>query len=663
MATQPTIREQEPRKFEPRSINFPNEVQDTIAKWIDKNIESLKKRLENLHKHKVPQRRAVIDGKPKAENKSWPFPNCSNLVAQLAGEAVDEIVAWVIQLIWISQPLVYFRYPEEKDPEQAKKNSDKEKALATFIDDEAFDPDGLNLYHYHNKWFTDAAGLGKARICVAPETRLEAVWTGYDPQGGSKQKGADTFDEKIIREGPKLINIRYEDILCDPDVEVFEENDPLFRRCVMSQRKIRERVFKGHFKEAEAKKVLEHPDRYGPDEIRRREDQKKGITDASDMTMAEWDIYEGYFSWYHNRIKFRLICWYHPKSKSMLNCVYNFMPGNKIPIVETRLSVDGKGAAEIMKDAQEEVSTAKNNRNDAILYGMLGINTIDRQNKELDRNFTNTPGIFLPAKAGTFQHYDMANPAMAGLSLQNEEAMIMQAKQRFGIDPAIAGAGAGSMGKNKQFGSMGTLAVLQASNSRSSHRTSSFRHSKVRLDSLITDMYGLMGLGNTELVKEALLDYISRKLKIPVRAADASMNKEVTKQNEIILMQAYDAFVKSTSSLIQAYQNQGSGDAAYKKWLRAIIIGKIRMFQQVLKDFQLTDNPQEFCPDIELAQPQESQQNAQKPDGGGPIPVNALAQIFQRRGGSPGGAPGGGAPGAPGGLPGQGGGPFVPSGS
>jgi hypothetical protein len=516
----------------------------------------------------------------------------------------------------------------------------------------------LNLYHYHNKWFTDAAGLGKARICVAPETRLEAVWTGYDPQGGEKQKGADNFDEQIIREGPKLINLRYEDILCDPDVEVFEENDPLFRRCVMSQRKIRERVFKGHFKEAESKKVLEHPDRYGPDEIRRREDQKKGITDASDMTMAEWDIYEGYFSWWHNRKKFRLICWYHPKSKSMLNCVYNFMPGNKIPIVETRLSVDGKGAAEIMKDAQEEVSTAKNNRNDAILYGMLGINTIDRQNKELDKNFTNTPGIFLPAKAGAFQHYDMANPAMAGLSLQNEEAMIMQAKQRFGIDPAIAGAGAGSIGKNKQFGSMGTLAVLQASNSRSSHRTSSFRHSKVRLDSLITDVYGLMGLGDSELVKEALRDYIARKMKIPVRAADASMNKEVTKQNEIILVQAYDAFVKSTSSLIQAYQNPGSGDAAYKKWLRGIIIGKIRMFQQTLKDFQLTDNPQEFCPDIELAQPQEPQQNAKPEGGGGPTQIKALAEILQRRGGSPGGAPGGGNPGAPGGLPGQGGGPF-----
>jgi len=659
MASPATITEPKPEKFEPRTINFPDTTQKEINAWLHRNIESLKKRLELLHKTKVPQWRKTVDGKPREENKSWPFPNCSNVVHQSAGEAVDEIVAWVIQLIWISQPLVYFRYPDEKDEKKAAENSDKEKALATFIDNASFDPRQLDLYPYHNKWFTDSAGLGRSRICVAPEHRMEMVYTGYKPTGGSKGQGAAEFDNmKSIYEGPKPINLRYEDVLCGTDAGdggKFEDNDPIFRRCVLNVRKIRERVFKGQFIEKEALKILDKPDRYGPDEIRKRENQKKGITDSQDTTMAEWDIYEGYFSWFHNGKKFRLISWYHLATKTMLNCVYNFIPDNQVPLIETRLSVDGKGFGEMLKDYQEEISTAKNQRTDAITYGMLGINTIDKQNKDIDRNFTLLPGMFIPAKKDAFQHYDMANPAMGGLSLQNEEAMISQAKARAGVDPPISGAGAGSMGKNKQFGSMGTMAVLQTSNSRSAHRTSGFRHSSVRLFALLTDFYGFMGLGDSATTKQALKDYLDRKMQIPVRAADASMNKEVTKQNEIILNQAISAYIKETSSLLQAYQNPGAGDEKYKKWLRSIIIGKTRLMQQIVKDFQLSDNPAEFIPNIELEQ--QEQPNAPETQAGqhGPVPLNSLAAILQKRGAGGGTPPAPGNGGAPSGLTGQGG--------
>lgn len=657
MATAATISEREPKNFEPRTA-FDADARKEINDWLYKNIETLLRRLKRLHSTTIPEYRRIIDGRPREKNRSFPFPNCSNLVAQLVGESVDELVAWVLQLIWVTQPLVYFRYPDEKDSELAAKNSNKEKALATYFDNNACDPRKLNLYTFQNKWYTGSAGLGKSWLCVAPEQRLESVWTGYNPTGGSKGKGADSFDEKNIYEGPKLINCRYEDILVNPDVDVFEENDPIVRRCCLNNRKIRERVFKGHFIDEVAKEVLKHPDRYGPDETRKRENQSKDITDSEDATMAEWDIYECYFSWFRNGRKFRLIAWYHMGTKKMLNCVFNFIPENQVPIIEARLSVDGKGFAEMLKDSQDEVSTAKNQRNDAILYGMLGVNTIDKQNKDLDRNFTLNPGVFLPAKKDAFQHYAMADSAMAGLSLQNEQAMIMQAKSRAGVDPPISGMGAGSMGKNKQFGSMGTMAVLQTSNSRSAHRTSGFRHASVRLYAMLTDFYGFMELGDTALVKEALKDYLDRKMQIPVRAADASMNKEVTKQNEIILNQAVSAFIKEVSSLIQAYQNPTAGDATYKKWLRAIIIGRVRMFQQVVKDFQLTDNPAEFIPDIELPMPQEPPQNAQPPQGGpaGPTPINAISALVQRAraGGAPGGEPGMGGP--PSGPQGPGGG-------
>lgn len=623
-----SISEQKPKPFEPRSINFPKTTQEEIDKWLHRNIESLLNRWRTFHTRKLPQLRRIIDGEPKEENKSWPFPNCSNLVVPVVGEVIDEVVAWVLQLVYLTQPLVNYRYPPTKNQKKANIYAEKAKALADFIDSAALDAKQLNLYPYHDKWLTDATGLGKAYICVAPERRMEAVYVGYKAGQGDK-KGGPEFENKNT-DKPKLINCRYEDILVDPNVDVFEDNDPIVRRVTLNKRKIRERVFKGHFDSEKAKKVLEHPDRYGPDENRKRENQKKGIVEADNWDVAEWDIYECYFSWYHNDIKFRLIAWHHQLSETTLNCVYNFVTDNQVPIIETRLSVAGRGYAQMLRYFQDEGSTAKNQLNDAITFGTLGINTVDPQNKNLDRNFTLNPGTFLPVKRDSFQHYDMAEPAMAGLSLQNIAQTIQQAKARAGVDPPMGGTAVGQTNKKGQYGSMGTMAVLQTSNSRSAHRTSGFRHSSVKLYSMVTDFYGMLDLGDTDLVKQALADYIKRELNIPVRAADASMNKEVTKQSEIILNQAYSAYIKETSSLLQAYQNPTAGGPEYKKWLRAIIISKTLLFRQIIKDFQLTDQPLEFVPDIDLPDEQQEQPpNAQAP---GPGAASPLASILQRRG-------------------------------
>ena len=629
MATAPSVSERKPRVFEPRTITFPASTQTAIKEWLDKQITSYLERNRRLHEVEVPKRRRIVDGKPKEKNKSWPFPNASNLVHPLAGEAVDDLAARVLQLIWLTAPLVIYRYlMASADDKEAELYSAKAKLLETFFDYVAFDPKELDLYTRENKWFVDAAGLGKAWACVAPEQRMEAVWIGYknDPDGD--------FENKSLYDGPKVINLRFEDILTDPDVEVFEENDPIVRRCTLKKRKLQERTFKGFFLAEPAKEVLDNPDRYGPSQVRRRENQEKGVNDSQDTTLAEWDIYECYFSWYHNKKKFRLIAWYHLHSKTMLNCVYNFVPENQVPIIETRISVDGKGMAELLEGAQEEVSTAKNNRNNAILFGILGINRISPQNKNIDRNFTLWPGISLPFGAGEFEHFEVANPAMSAISLQNEEAMIKMAQERVGVGPAVAGSGTGGTNKKGQYGSMGTLAVMQDSNTRASHRQSDFRHSHVRLASLLTDFYGFLGLGtkgalfglDDKKLQEALDDYVSRRVRIPMRPSTASVNKEVTKQNEIMLNQAVSAYIKETSQQMQALADPRT-PPEYKKWLVKVIKAKTRLMQQIVRDFQLSDQPQEFVPDIEPEAP-----NAQPPRPAGNVPqgLPAVANIIQQ---------------------------------
>src|SRR5262249_22708440 len=156
--------------------------------------------------------------------------------------------------------------------------------LEQFIDSACFDPHELNLYEIENLWFSDSAKLGTAWTCVRPELRIEAVYSSYD----EKSKRPE-FENATLYKGPKVINPRFEDLVFDPNVNSPEESQLFGRKVRLKKRDIQERVWLGQYRAAEAKKILERPDRYGATENEKRENQRKGISDTQDRAMAEWD--------------------------------------------------------------------------------------------------------------------------------------------------------------------------------------------------------------------------------------------------------------------------------------------------------------------------------------------------------------------------------------
>jgi len=200
---------------------------------------------------------------------------------------------------------------------------------------------------------------------------------------------------------------------------------------------------------------------------------------------------------------------------------------------------------------------------------------------------------------------------------------------------------------------------MQDGNSRNDHRTSDFRHSHVALMSLLTDFYGFLGLGrkgstfglDDEILGKALDDYLGRKMRIPTRAASASLNREISKQSQIILNQAHSMYVKETSSQLQALMNE-TLPIEYREWLLGVIKAKTMLMQQIFKDFQVSDNPVEYVPDIayKIKKPEQEQPNGAA-QAGQPTPINSMATALQRPGES--GIPllGGGVGGPAGGPP------------
>jgi hypothetical protein len=632
------------RKFEMRPVTFPESVMESIKTWLHEQIRVRRLQLEKRHKKLVPEWRRIIEGKPREENKSWPFENCANLVHQVCGEASEDMAARVMQMIWATSPIILYKYfTKSAGQEEAAHNSKKSGLLQQFMDYVAYEPNELDLYEKENIWFKSSSDLGTAWLCCVPEQRIESVYVGYE-----ETKQRTSFESATLYEGPKVVNLDDEDVLYDPEADTPEESDFISRRSTLTKRKLQEREFKQQYKKGTVALILGKPDRYGPDENEKRRAKNKGVTPIEEQQLAEWDIEECYFYWYHNRKKFRLIAWFHYETKTLMNCVFNFIPENQLPLVRTRLSsgekgMNGRGLADIGKDGQEEISTTKNQRIDMTTWIMMGINRVDPSNRNIDKNFKIFPGSSVPFGKDQFEHYAVGDPAALAASQRNEEMMIQQMRDRFGIAPAVAGQGAGGLqgrGRNAQYGSMGTLAVMQDSNTRTAHRTSDFRHAHVKLFGLLTDMYGAMGLGrkgslfglDDSLLSEALSDYLERRVRIPIRAATASANREVTKQNELLLNQALMMFVKECTTLMQAIGNAGMPPQV-SKWLQAILKARVRLMQQIVRDFQLSDQPEEYVPEIEL--PGEGQPNAtQRPQAGVDSRILEMANRFSGRGGA-----------------------------
>lgn len=599
------------KDFEMVNADFGEDINKEIEAWLHETIRAYKDAYQVLFEQKLPRWRDIYNGKPKDDTKSFPWPNASNLVVQLVGQTCDDISSRVIYLVWATSPVVYFRYLAKM--RDAKRLAEKASTLERFIDAVAYEPDELDLYRVENIGFSDSAKLGTHFFKVIPEKRTETRIVSFDAK-----TRATEMERKEIYNGPKVENLEFEHVLADPDAPTWEKSRLKVHIRTLKKHDLEQRAFEGYYDKEKVEKIKNQPDRYGPTWSKQREQTKKGVNASGPMALAEWDIYECYFWWYvtmrsregkPQRVKVDLVQSYHRESRTTLRSVFNFMPDNVCPIIPTKLDISakgihGRGYAEMLDNAQEEISTQHNQRIDARTMAITGI--LRSSNPNIDKNIQVYPFCIIPAAKDELEHIKPVQDIGDG-GISDENLALQLARERAGVGPAVAGLGAGLPNKKGQFGSMGTLSVLQDGNTRINHRISDFRHTHVKLLSLCTKMYGMMGTGrraeilglDTKILEEALADYLKGDLLIPMRAATASANKEVEKQNDMLLKQAMYQHNQQQVQLVQAItQNQGIPPEV-KAWMIKMQQSQDAMMKRLLRNFGF-DQPDEFVPDLNL---------------------------------------------------------------
>jgi hypothetical protein len=608
-----------PDKFELVDADFGEDVNAEIEQYVENQIEYLEVSHKDLHENKIPAWRKNYMGIPAEKSKSFPWPNAANTVVQIIGETVDTLAARVLGLLFATHPLwAYQSFFKAQDPEGSERAEEQRRTLEDFMDLVGYEPTELDLYRVEGQWFTDCAKLGTSFVKPYIEDRIEAVVIGYD-ETGKKRKGEDT----TLYSGPRVEKLRHEDVLAYPDAQTIGKSPFVAHRRSLKKMDLESRAFEGVYDEEAVSKIIAGPDRSTPRTTEREELQSEGITTPAlpDAT-AEWDIYECYFYWWagakKNRHKYRLIYSYHKKSRTVLRRVFNFLPDNETPIIRAKLGyrtdgMYGHGYSELLSIYQEELSSTHNQRLDNATVANTRALRVSPRARSLDSNFELYPSALLVGEEGDVESIQIGDVYPS--TFKNEEMTLSLVARRAGISPAVSGSGAGGvMRRPAVYSSMGTLAVMQEANSRTGHATSEFRHAHVMLGSLLTSMYGKFGTFGKESVfgldagnlRRALEEFNAHRLRIPIRAATGSLNSEVSKQNDMLLVGLMQRHYTAISQLMQAMANPQVTDEA-KDYFKKVISASERLHKTILKDFGY-DQPERFVP--------EARTKAQQPTNG-----------------------------------------------
>jgi hypothetical protein len=593
-----------PNKLQTVNVKFSAEVETAIEHHIEDHLRWLKQAHRELHTDRLPKWRRIYLGTPAEMTRNFPFPNAANTVVQVVGETVDTMVARVMGLIYATHPLWPFQnFVKSEDTETRKKLEQRRQVIENFMDIVGIEPDELNLQFVEALWFTDAAKLGTAFVKIALEHVEEAVVVGYD-ESGKRIRGRD----ETVRFGPRVCKLRHEDVLADPTAQTLEDSDFVAVRHPLKRVALEDRAHRDIYDRQAVEKILSSPDRPNPSEGQREELTDQGIATGGypDVT-AEWDIYECYFPWWNGGHKYRLVYSYHERTRTVLRKIFNFLPKNELPIKRAKLGyrtdgMYGHGYSELLENYQEELSTTHNQRLDNATVANVRALRVSPRARALDANMELFPTAVLVGDKDEIEPLQVGDVYPS--TFKNEEMTLGLVARRAGITPAISGAGTGGVMKRPNvYSSQGTLAVMQENNSVVGFATAEFRHAHIMLGSALTAIYGRIGTGGKEqmfgldapLLQEAFQEFERNRLRIPIRAATGSLNREVDKQTGLLIAGLMERFYTAISQVMQAIGNP-IVPPEVKQYLIKRVVASEQLHRKVLKDFGY-DQPDLYVPE------------------------------------------------------------------
>jgi len=607
----------------PIQIDFGQVENEELHKFVKDNLRMTEDAYETFHTSKVPEWRRLYKGQPEQETRDFPWPNCSNTVIQLVAENVDILKARIIGTIYEILPLWVTHLVGDWDEQE--QGEEQRSAFEEFMNLMGQEPSELDLYRVESLAANDMVQLGSVLIKMPWETDTEKLVTGLG------MKPSEPIMSDFIRyDGPRPEKVPIENWGATPSAPTWEKADFKYHKYTLTKQKIEQKIYEGSFKLSKENedKLLKSPDRQGPSNTEQQKQQEQNIQGQYGEYAAEWDFYECWFWYWHNNAKYRCIYIIHKNLDLKCNAVFNFYPENEEPFEFGRLGYTddgllGYGFAEMLKHYQEEVSTGHNQRNDNRTLGNTSVVAVGRNNK-IDANIGIYPMAVLPLSPEDFQISQLGVPYPT--DIESEQLTIMLAKSRCGTDdPATTGMGGGITNPKKGVQSaMGTFSVLQSGNRRVNVNITDFRYMHLKLGRKAGKMYSEFGVGKrleyfgkqAKFIQLALENIRKKRIDLPIRAANASINKELEKQNDMLLSQVLQRHHSAIAQILQGLANPQM-PPQMQKFLVGVIAAQGALMSKLLRNFG-HDDVSRLQPELELTKELKGASNANAGQQGKP---------------------------------------------
>lgn len=581
-------------KIVPQAVTFPPVEMTSLYKHVSDNIKNLQNDWNEFHTEKLTKYQKLYEGTPREEIKSFPWRNASNIVIQVVGTHVDTMVARVVGSIYENSPLWPISVLGTWD--DAKKVEEQRLALEEALNYVGLNDDELDFYRVESSWAADVMKYGIGVIKSPWERDVEVQRLGI--------AGGENVVPIIKYDGPRPEKLTLRNFACTWDAPTLDSNQCRFKyqKIPLTKNELEERAYSGYYNKEKLRDILTKPDRGGPTTQDVEDAAARGINLSDLYSAAIWDIYECWFPYWKGNQKYRLICTYHLGSDTPLRTVFNFYPDNDEPFISAKMGyttdgIIGRGFSELLRDYQEEITTGHNQRVDNRTLANTAIIRVPATGR-FDAHFSFYPGMTIPGDKDSIEPMQVG--AVYPNSVQEEMLTLKLGEDRIGSGSSAAGGGglgAGTVGKTTgAYSSMGTYAVMQDQNKRVAQITSDFKYAHIKAGRQAAKLFGHFGFGQraeyfgnrSELIREALESLRTKKLGFSVKAATASINREVEKQNFLLLSGILQKHYTAVGQLIQAIQNPQI-DQVLKAYLIRTAEAMNMIHEKVLVAFQIDD--------------------------------------------------------------------------
>lgn len=574
---------------EPIRVTLSSSGEAKMKKYLCDRIESLQRGLKPLFETDLVAWRRMYEAKPLENVRSFPWKNASNLVVPIIAIHADTLQARIMAAVHKTKPLFVAKLLIDANDQL----EDIREAYEQYMNFAGLEPALLDLYRVEEAWYGEAIKYGTSIVkCPHLVIKEDMVVPAGD--------GTGKFElvKDIRYEGPKPQKLAFEDFLINPSASTIEDADIRIHRRRMQKWELMERRYSGFYDATKVAEIIDKPDRYGPDVVtRQRQDDANARVD-SHTGYEEYDIYECWFKWRDERGRApRVAVWYHKHSDTILRAFYDNV--EESIFVRARLlirddSFHGYGFCEILAQFQEETSTQHNQRRDNMTVANTMVWRVD-ENSKLNQGYSIYPSAMLPAAQGEIE--PMQHGQISSITIDEERLTMELAERRSGVSPPMQGYGAGQNTKRGVYTAMGTLSLLQEGNRRTDLNISDMRDAHTRLGRVINQDYATFGVNEktlmqfgkkAELIKVAFRLIKEGKLGLPIYSSSASVNKELEKQNDLLLhnivTQHYATIAQYVQQISTVQINQQTKD-----YIAKAINASDRLMKRILKSFDHDD--------------------------------------------------------------------------